>query len=109
MVFDVVTGVGVHEYGQPASVRIEPRDQRIELRRVESKLTTPARVRPDEFLMHAAHSDAETCGSFLAQSARLLDCFLVEVDVCVIARVLVLRPPNARPQWVCDQVTFAAL
>ena len=38
---------------------VEPRNQRIELSRIERKLATPMRMGTDEFLMHTTHCHAE--------------------------------------------------
>jgi hypothetical protein len=81
---------------QAATMRVEPRNQSIELPRIECELATPVRMRPNEFLMDPTHGDGEQISRLLTKFARLLGALLVEVDVRVIGGVQVLRPLYAR-------------
>jgi hypothetical protein len=72
-------------------VLVEPRNQRVELRRVERELAAPARVRSHELLVHPAHRHAELLRRALTEIPRLLGGVLVEVYVSVIAGVQVRR------------------
>lgn len=92
VIFECVARIGVHEDVEPGAVRVEPRDQPLELHRIERKLATPVRVRPDPFFMHAAHLDAEEIRSLSTQRTRLPDRGSIEIDVRVITRVGVARP-----------------
>jgi hypothetical protein len=86
----------MNENVQTATMRVEPRNQPIELLRIEGELATPVRMRPNEFLVNPTHGDGEQISRLLTQFARLLGGLLVEVDVRVIGGVQVLRPLYAR-------------
>jgi hypothetical protein len=86
----------MNENVQTATMRVEPRNQSIELLRIEGELATPVRMRPNRFLMDPTHGDAEQCCGLLTQFARLLGGLFVEVDVRVVGGVQVLRPLNTR-------------
>ena len=91
MVFQVVPSESMDEDGEAAAVLNQPRNQRVELLRVERELAAPARVRANEFLVHTAHRDAALRPGVFTQPARPVDRLRVEVDVGVIRRVDVSR------------------
>ncbi len=85
VIFEAVPRAAVDQDIQAAAVSVEPRDQAVELGRVEGELAAPARVRPDELLVDPAHLHPEERRRLLAELPGLLDGALVEVDVGVIA------------------------
>ena len=96
VIFEIVAGDGVNQHVELAPVRVEPRDQSFELRRVERELTAPARMRAHELLMHAAHGDAEALRGLCADRPRLFHRLLVKVDVGVIFSEEIARALNGR-------------
>src|SRR5690349_1219236 len=83
MVFQVLTGVGMHEDREVAAVQRQPRQQWRQLLVLERHLVAEARMRADRSLVEAAHLDLESLLDFLAQRSRGLRRDGVEVDVGV--------------------------
>ena len=79
----------MHQNVEATAVRIEPRNQPVELVRVEGELTAPLRVWADGAPMEAAEADMALLPGVHAQGAGLFLRGFVEVDVCVVAVVQV--------------------
>ena len=86
VILEVITGDAMDQDVQSLAVSLEPRNQLIELGRVERELTAPVRMGSNELLMESAHRNAEQRRGRFAQLACLLRRLLVEVDVGVILR-----------------------
>src|SRR4051794_40595036 len=84
VILQIPAGYAVNENIQLAAVRVEPREEAVELACVERELTAPMRVRSHEFLVDAAHRDTEALRRLHAEGARLLHRVLVKVHVGVI-------------------------
>ena len=66
VILEVIAGLRVDQDVQAIAVRLEPRDQRIELLRVERELAAPVRMRAYELLMDSTHRHTESRGRRLA-------------------------------------------
>src|SRR4051812_47758922 len=92
VVLERVTAQAVDENVEAFAVRVQPWYQRVELRRVESQLAAPVRVRADQLPVEPSDEHAELLPRFVAQALCLLACRVVEVHVRVVMLVDVLRP-----------------
>lgn len=117
VVLQVVAAQPVHEHVQALPVGVEPGHDLVELVGTEGQLATPARVRADHALVHAADADAEPAAGFLGQRTRLVHGGSVEIQVRVVGGVevdgsaghpwIVRRGHNRRMHTT--RRTFAAL
>ena len=88
----VITRQCMNQNAQPHPLLIQPRNEFIKRLTSKNNLTAPSRMRPDQLLMNAPNLQTKPLSSPGAKIGRELQGVLVEVDMSVVALVLIDWP-----------------